>query len=263
MEISEVEKLKLLRSVNTQFFISRFGFLNIHNGLRPGKIHILMGSTGSGKTTIAKAIMEDIAKTKKVLVYLSEETEDDFSYQIISSGLDSKAISNLAIYAEQDNDIAMGVEQTISKMRELIKQHRPAVMMLDNVTTLGCYEGTEKQVQFAASIKKLANDSGIPVLCVAHTTTGIGNYNQKMISPDDLRGNRKLAMIAPYFYCFQMFETSDGKKWPFVNIQKCRAPNITDTIYALRYVSLKNIHIGDTKISFSDVKEIYKSRAAL
>jgi KaiC/GvpD/RAD55 family RecA-like ATPase len=80
LDTSNLEEL--LENNNKTFFShSRFKFIEKHKGLRPGLMHVLLGTTGSGKTTLSRSILSDICKRDKVLFYSTEETKDQFMIQ--------------------------------------------------------------------------------------------------------------------------------------------------------------------------------------
>lgn len=265
IEISKVEELKILEKVNTQYFKSRFEFLKIHNGIRPGELHLLMAGTGVGKSTLTKAIIQDSTQSGRVLLYLTEETVEDFKYQAIISKLPQSTLKRLTVFSEQDckSTVGMGKAMTLKLIRDLIEKHKPDLFVMDNLTTCSGYGEIKEQEDFAAQLKFTMSDTGCAGFVVAHTGSHVSKYNQKLLTTEDLRGNKHVANLMPYFYCYQMFETSDGRKYPFINIQKCRKPQITNHIFALDYNKDLNIHTGDFQLPFEDLKAVYDDRMKL
>jgi ABC-type proline/glycine betaine transport system ATPase subunit len=64
---------------------SKLGFLNAHNGLRRGSLHLVLGTTGGGKSTLVRTVLRDIIfnadNQLSVGVWLSEETVEDYKRQ--------------------------------------------------------------------------------------------------------------------------------------------------------------------------------------
>jgi KaiC/GvpD/RAD55 family RecA-like ATPase len=56
----------------------QFDFLKGHNGFQAGMCHVLVGTTGTGKSTLARSILAQQAKETNVFYYSSEETKNEF-----------------------------------------------------------------------------------------------------------------------------------------------------------------------------------------
>ena len=68
------------------YFDTHYNFLKAHNGFRPGCMHMFMGTSHGGKSTLVRSLLTDICLSGKdingepnpVLLWLSEETVLEF-----------------------------------------------------------------------------------------------------------------------------------------------------------------------------------------
>lgn len=106
IEPGEYEELKnaLYEDITPEI---EFNFIRDHYGLKRGKAHMLLGSSGRGKSTLSRSILFQLASKKKVLLCSSEETMHDTKMLFVKSRFTNKLIDNIKFLHEE-------------KMREII-----------------------------------------------------------------------------------------------------------------------------------------------
>ena len=136
-----VERIKYLKEF--QFAETRFHFINDHYGLRPGNIHLLMGTSGKGKSTLARSIMLDVARFHKVFFLTSEEEERDVKDRFHLSKTHPDLVKNITHY--RDTDLMTGIEPgDVEGFLSVLSWHMLAadseILFYDNLTASLYYE---------------------------------------------------------------------------------------------------------------------------
>lgn len=266
IEISAAEKADLLEDAETTFIESKFGFLKGHNGIRPGELHTLISTSGAGKTTLTRSIINETACQVKTALWQSEEKEKDFKLQAVKGEISKRALDNLVVFSEQDHDdvLAMSPKQILIRMWDFVKEHRPEVLFIDNLTTSTGYMDmpSADQAEFSKGLKIMADRTGVGIFAIAHTESKISIYNQGLINGNNIRGNKTIVNLSPYLYIFQRI-VANGASYPFVNVEKSRAIGTPSKLYALEYNKNINLYTGDFELEFEDLKKIYRERSVL
>ena len=134
------------------YFKSNFSFLNQHNGLRPGAIHVLMGTAGSGKSTFIRSVIGDCLKINPAPVYTwqSEESVRELQFGMLSQGIDQKTLTKLYVESELDNNNAQ-----LNEILNRVKITGSKILVIDNITTSRFYMDRKisEQSAFITKIK--------------------------------------------------------------------------------------------------------------
>ena len=266
------EYLDILKGqMETRHVSSAFGFLNAHNGLRKGKLHVMMGSSHSGKSTLLRTLVFDALNNnpdKKLMVFLSEETTDDFIREIaVSKYRDKKGLDRLIVHSSFDRK----KPTTLKEMVFLIKEVNPDIFFFDNITTAAFYEeaSVKNQGQMVYILKDLAKELNIPFYIVVHTGATVTDNMRRLVEMNDIRGSKQIVNMAEFFYIAQTFHTEsyDGllrKKIPQIRpmifIKKHRGQDCESRIFYLNYDKEKRIYSSDREMEFSEVKHYFKER---
>jgi energy-coupling factor transporter ATP-binding protein EcfA2 len=171
-----LERHKLVIENETEYIPSSFRFLEAQKGLRPGKIHLFIGSSGSGKSTFTRALISSIAKGHKVLVWLSEESTDDFIMALTKAEISEEILENIKIISENPNPGPKELVIYQMRMEELITQYNPDVVFFDNITTCERYSELNPfggQSGFVSWLKGLTFKRKFALFVVAHTSSAI------------------------------------------------------------------------------------------
>lgn len=261
----EVEDLK--KESNITHYPSKFNFLREHNGYKKGQMHLVMGISGGGKSTLIRSLLLDVLGSieKKVLVWLSEETINAFMVEISKTGVfddESEPMNKVSIYSEIEQD--KDAKAICIDMQNLIKSGEYDFIIYDNITTSKLYEGNKpkQQGEFAMWFKKQIAEADIPALVVAHTKADVTENINRIINDNDIRGGKGIVNLSPFIYILQRFREGTSI-FPTITIQKARGTNVKDTIYLLNYTSRYYINAGDKKISFNIFSDAFASRNKL
>lgn len=250
---------------------SWFRFLNGHNGLRPGKMHLLLGCAGAGKSTLVRAmILESLHfcqvaqlgtdENLAVILVLSEERREEFLTELYRCRPKKpETFKFLKIISEQD--VKGGA---YSKLLEAAIVYRPYMVYFDNITTSSFYADrkSSEQVEAARSLKSYAKDHDVPMVLVAHTESRVSENITRLISLEDIRGNRTVANMAEFAYIIQRFHTP-GAIYPTLRIVKHRGQDPADKMFYLNFNRERRIIDGDKAIPFHEFKENFKNRYRL
>lgn len=249
------------RDKNDQVFVhSRYEFLRKHNGIRPDSLHLLMATTGAGKSTLAKCIAAEVAAHFKILIWLSEETVEE--YQELIHEMDKSVLSNIFFVEEKEIEEQFKENQKdfFEYFEQMVEEVDPFMILIDNATTSAFYNqrfslwGQNKAAEF---LKDFPKRTGKAILCVAHTDSKVTDNFNKVVSPENIRGSKELALNAEYLYIIQKF-TSNAKIYNLLRVAKFRHHKEAAGWYALTFE--QNAYVGDSEVPFSLVNKIFKSR---
>lgn len=242
---------------------SRFGFLNSHNGLRPGKLHTMMGVSGGGKSTMIRSMIRDFAfckenTDKRMMVWLSEESVEDFRVEFSRSGLDHERLVSISIFSELDE------QMTPTKFQEILVNQAPAVLLYDNITTSSFYADRtiRDQNRFCQWMKKLTKTENIATVMIAHTGANVNDSMNRLIEMNDIRGSKAIVNLSEFFYILQRFQLKESF-FPTITISKSRGQDVVNRIYKLDYDKHFRSYTGDVAIDFEKFKKMFNERNRL
>lgn len=251
-----------------------FAFLKAHNGLKKGKVHAMMGSSHSGKSTLVRSLILDALihnPDKKVLLFLTEETTLDFVKEFALTGFRRENLADhFKIVSAMDEDTMFSIEDIGS----LIKEFKPDLLFLDNITTASFYASSRpsEQTEVVHRLKHLIKEANIPLFLILHTGSEVVDNMNRLIEMNDVRGSKHIVNIAEFFYAAQSihFQTYDSltKKhrpaiFPTIHIKKHRGEHCEERLFSLVYDSKKRCYTSDQFLPFNDFKEMFKDRNKL
>lgn len=256
---SKEEVKKFQEENEVQVAQSRFEFLNIHKGLRPGIAHGVLGTPGSGKSTLVKSFLSDTAEKMKCLCYLSEETI--VQYQAKLDLLKCK-MDNVLFIQEKDlqtSGFDGSLDRLLLYLFEEIAAAGVGAFFFDNLTTSKIYENLKpaQQGYFFTKIQNFCEENGIIFVYVAHTKQGISDNHRAFIEGEDMRGSAYPFTQSPYFYIFQRF-TIGTKIYAFVRVRKRRFHEVEQEIFLLNFKD--GIYVDDKPLDFNKLNLFFKQR---
>jgi ABC-type cobalamin/Fe3+-siderophores transport system ATPase subunit len=240
-------------------FSSRYEFLKAHNGIRPNCLHGMIGTTGSGKSTLLKCIITEAAASKKVLVWLSEESISE--YQELIQFMDKSILGNINFVEEKkiSQDYKTDQSKFFAYFELMCEESGCDVVFIDNITSSAFYNmrfGLYGQGLTAEYLMNFVKDK-CAVFYVAHTETGITDNYNKVVAPENMRGSKELAIVTEYMYIIQKFTTNE-KIYNVLRVAKFRHHKEAAGWYALKFE--QSSYIGDSKVPFELINKIFKSR---
>ncbi len=254
------EMVRQIKANKEQYFQSRFGFLNETHGLRLGCYHALLGTTGSGKSTIAQAIAADSLESKKVLLILSEDRFKE--YQIGIKLSNSKYNHKNLMYFEQESapkEVRKYSETLFDYYSDLIAQSGAQLVIWDNPTTSHFASFTfREQEAIVYNFRLLAQRLNMAFMHLVHTKKEITDNMGRLIEGEDVRGSNQVFQLADYFYIFQKFMLAE-KFYPFVRIKKHRYHRFIKQFYhGLCYKD--GAYVSDFPVEFKAINEAFLKR---
>jgi archaellum biogenesis ATPase FlaH len=238
-----------------------FNFLRSHNGIRKKRLHLLIAPTGAGKSTVVRSILCDMVfrnKDKKILLWLSEETKQEFIMEFSATVPPNEVLKNIRIVSEMDSNSS---EEEIKKLIvEAIEYYEIDCIVIDNITTSRLYmdKSTKEQSAMARWYKSLCKETTL--FLIAHTNGD--EFNNRFLNENDIRGSKTITNLAQFLYILQPVNVGD-KLYQFINVLKHRGQKLTGRFYRLFYSEELKSFERDQKVSFNDIKEVFKQRNQL
>lgn len=241
---------------------SRFDFLKATNGIRPACLIGLMGTTGTGKSTLVKSVIADSCGDNPVMVWLSEEPISQYVAGI-KKARQTVSFDNILFYHE--DDIGEAVKENLDDLLfyffEKITESGCRVVFMDNITTSCLYSshfGEKGQAKVINAFKKFCHNKKITIFYLIHTAKQITDNSGKLIQGEDVRGSNSSFMASDYFYILQRFEVGT-KFFTFLRIVKHRYhESITHKYFVLNY--LDGHYYSDTKTDFGVINKAFLDR---
>jgi len=138
---SEPELKARREAKETPNLLSGYNFINSHNGIRQGNVHVLLATAGAGKSSLTRGIIRSITEKMKygeVLVWLSEESVSEFQDEFAYCPLADKDRERIHIFSELDENIPTSYCLKLF-VNEKIKHIQPKFLVIDNITTSALY----------------------------------------------------------------------------------------------------------------------------
>lgn len=259
------EMNQLVASSAEVHFHTRMGFLNAHNGLRRGSVHMVIGTAGGGKSTLIRTLLRDLLFNTKneqysIVSWLSEETCTQYKTQLVHGLEPDKRLENCVLISEIDE-----MDKGAKHFFDNIEMLSPDVLIYDNLTTSRFYEGVRpaEQVKYFSKIKEMTSRLNCATIIVAHTAANVNDNQDRLIEPNDIRGNKTVVNMAEFFYVMQRFQDDTGNFFPTITVKKHRGQELVHSMYLLQYEKRLRAFLGDHALEFTKFKEFYKNRRKL
>ena len=253
----KIKHEQILKDRNRIINKTNFGFLQQHAGLRPGRYHLLLGPTSSGKTTVTRSILYDFLKNnpkKTVGIYLTEESVSDYEndYYQIEKSIDD--FERMEIVSEKEN--SNGIFDIAKNKHDLV--------IFDNLTTSTIYNDKRPHDQstFLLELKREIESTMSALLVVAHTQKGITINHNSVIYSSNIRGNDTASSIAEFAYILQTIKV-ESNWYQFITSDKFRGHNGSTPCHLLEYDKEKRCYTTSKAVKYSDFKEVFKLRNKL
>lgn len=246
-------------------FKSDFNFLREHNGWRPGKMHLLLAPTNTGKSSWARSVIWDLMINNVNLnigLYLSEESTEDFKREWSKVNLVGTG-NNLDVLSEQDED-----QMNWLLFEMWARKGAFSALIIDNATTSSMYNNLTNQAQAAwvKKVKKLAQELNVPVIIIAHTDGKAGTKNS-LIEENHIRGDKTAPNLAEFLYVLQRFYVKgvDGKEVYYTTIRllKHRGYECKNSLFRLVFNPPTATFQSDKLIPWEAFKNAFNNRLTL
>lgn len=261
----EVQR-KLQENSKTDYH-SQFNFLKEHKGHRKGNLHLYLGISGGGKSTLMRSLVIDAAFSipddKKVLVWLSEESYDDFTTELYKSGVPEKIYKKILIISEME-DAIFKEEDNKTFFFGWCRENEVEMIFYDNITTSRFYMDRKviEQAAFCTELKMLASETNKPLIIFSHTDARVTETIDRLVNMNDIRGSKSIVNLTQFMYIMQRFQL-ENKFYSTIRVTKHRGQPVENNIFLLRYHKQSALYPADQIISFDAFKDAYKKRNKL
>lgn len=257
------EQEEFSASLKLKNFSSSFGFLNSHNGLRRGCMHLLVAGTGAGKSTLTRSLIRDFLFNKEnrftLALWLSEETVREYKTLFSLNSPSHEVLLNSVAYSELDSGHCSELA-----FFEWLNTHRPGVLIFDNITTSKFYmdKRPQEQAVFATKLKSILKSNNTAGVIIAHADSQQTAQRGGLLDLNNIRGSKTICNLTEFAYVFQTF-TSGSKKLTTIRTVKNRSQQVIHDLYALNYNPLLMAYENDTPLEFKKFKDAYDARNKL
>ncbi|WP_412474158.1 ATP-binding cassette domain-containing protein [Halobacteriovorax sp. YZS-1-1] len=257
--MSSEEQDSIREKLKTQDYLSRYYFLNAHYGLRKSQIHVLVGESGKGKSTLLRSIMLDSARFSNILVLLSEEDSDTFKYQMnefaksdVFTKKASESLQKIKVLSELDNefDPIRNFSHYFAQIRHFIQSYNIKSLFYDNISTGLFSEEFALQANVLKEFKKIAIDFNIPVFIISHPKKG-ALFSELLLKKDHISGNRCMSTIPENIYTLNACHNLFPKK-TYILIDKSRHYSRANN----KWFELEYTYLNDETGAFTSDKPV-------
>jgi len=261
------------------YLATRIPWLLAHNGLRPSKMHLFIGPAGGGKSSVMFSMVLDMIENNvekfksggKILIYLSEESANDFQIALVAMGLCGKAAKiadYIRVISESDLKGVISVENNtvpdistsviLRKIGAFLGEIEPVAFIIDNITTTDPYlcDRHEEISPMAKGLQLLCRAFRIPFLVFAHTT---GQITGPQFSLEDIRQKKTICNISEFAYLIHRFLGTNMQT--YIEVRKSRGFNSAVYYYKSKYCTDRKImthYFNSTKGEYQESLKTYK-----
>ena len=264
-EVSEIERCRLIDEANTVYINSKFGFLQEIKGLRPEGFHLIISTTGAGKSTLIKSILRELLFKHKVYLWLTEESIKDLNLAIARGAFTDVMLKNLTVDSEESDELKpIKGKQLLNYLESRIFETKPHVVLIDNISTSSFYmnERPDAQGEIAKRLKSIGQSSGAAMVLVSHTDGTLNETNQNLISENNVRGGKTISNLTEFMFAIQRLKVKEDVL-TFVRILKCRSHSIENRIFQMSYEKNTGLYGKDFTVDWDTFKEVYNARNQL
>lgn len=245
---------------------SSFSFLREHKGFRNGKLHMVLGDTSSGKSSLIRGLLSDILINTPpdfcAGIWLSEESTKDFWASIAESKAhrdNPDSLGKLTVASEISIAARGGAGMLDAYFHEFVSTPKIKLFVFDNITTSRLYTNLHPQAQFkfSSDLKAKCEKLQIPFLLVAHTNKSYDSKSFTFPYHLDIRGDKSIVNLIQYLYVVGVFMAAN-KKLRFLKIAKHRDYAIETEIFGLVFERNWRIVTATRPLSNSEFEYLAK-----
>jgi len=271
LTMCNIEKEVLIEDASKIQWDTNFNFLKQHNGLRNGKIHLVLGTTGAGKSTLTRTLVCDslsnLKGSKMAGIWLSEETTQEFKMEFSRTQYEDRT-DNFHVASELNPAIRERVKTPkgfLNVICQYIEKLNLKLLFIDNITTSYAYvngRGIENQNEIANGLKDIASKYSIPIVVIAHTNAEISDNFNGIISSNHIRGSKLITLIAEFLYILQRVIINE-KIIPLIRVEKHRGQEVKSNLHELGYIASRRIFGCDMPVNFNEFRDMFRDRNKL
>ena len=264
-EVTELERCRLIEESETVYINSKFEFLKEIKGIRPEKFHLILSTTGAGKSTLIKSLLRELLTKVKVHLWLTEESIKDLNLSIARGAFTELMLKNLTVDSEESDELKpIKGRALLDYFENRVRETKAHVVLLDNISTSSFYmnERPDAQGEIAKRIKFIGQSTGAAMVVVTHTDGTLNEVNQNLISENNVRGGKTISNLAEFMFAIQRLKVKEDI-FTFVRILKCRSLSIDNRIFQMAYEKNTGLYGKDFTVDWDTFKEVYNARNQL
>jgi len=254
----------------TKKFKTTFQFLNCHGGLQAGHLHLLLGRTNKGKSTlILSLILENIINGHKVLLFLSEGLKSDVK-KVIEAYLSTRykeqstikeTIDRLLVVKDSDLDTpneTLNARLWINSLFKIVKEQQVEIVYFDNFSTCSFSDSSpEIQAQFIRSLNSITENLEIPVFGSVHPAKTVSPKKELVL--DDIRANSAFINIPSNIYALNDFSNIDNNTRIIKILKLRRYGDLVGKYFQLAFkkINHEGIYIKDTVLDLKNTNPLF------
>lgn len=254
------------KAKNLIAYPSSMNFLMAHLGIRKEMLHGLIGTMGSGKSSLMKRIIADTATRAKTHVWISEETMKEYQPGVEAYWKWPQVYRKNMTWTEENEiseDILVNRKRFTEYFCDIVTDSGAEVVFIDNVTTSYFYSeeiGISGQAANARFLQKAPKLLKCSIFYCAHTGKHVQDNQNSLFKPEDIRGPNTLPIRTEYLYTFHKFTAEDDQ---YSIVKNCKYRHHTDAggYYMLYFDNGK--YLKDEQIPFEVVKQTFQKRDRL
>lgn len=252
--------------INNEILIpSQLDFLLEHNGIRPAQMHLFLGLSGGGKSTLFRTLLFDYYLNKQPnqvpAIWLSEESEDDFAIQLVKHAAAESVFKKKDINFYSEVDKWKNPKMSFAMLDRLFE--KSDIVFFDNLTTSNFYKGNfESMDKFVGYLKNLVKKHQKPLVIFAHTGGQMRENGKVLLEQNDIRGPKTICNLVEFLYIMQQFHV-DNEVRSTLRIVKSRSQEVKKKIYEMQYNSYANVYSKSFAITFDEFKDLFNERNKL
>ena len=269
MKMNSAERAMRIMEKQKLQWGTKLNFLKSHMGFRDANIHLFLGTSGAGKSTMMRTLLRDFLLQnpfETIGVWLSEETVDDFKDELakFNDPVVQEYLDNVFATSEMEGKQRHNLRSLQEYFIRFISEIEPSVLIFDNITTSAMYDNLHPndQVMMQGWFKEIAIKRNIPIVFFAHTGAEITDSINRLINQQDIKGSRGICNIAQYLYVMQRFEI--GRLYfPTLRVVKYRGYSVEDRLYYLNYDKEESVFSLDWALPWEEFIEAFSKRNQL
>jgi hypothetical protein len=258
-EVIRADKLS-----RVELWPSRFGFLKAHYGVRPGRVSYLLGTTGTGKTSLFKSVISDSLAVASAVVLSTEENALRYMPDIDKAG--KRGLLDRVNFVYEKNIsplITKSQKNYLAWIEDMLVSSGVKIMFFDNLTTSALYAGSggvAGQEDAVNKLSEMAQRLDVAIFIAMHTRKEITDNMGRMISGEDVRGTAQSFISADFFYVFQRWAIGE-KFFPFIQTVKHRGYSTLNKSHLLEFSN--GVYTSDSATDFEKINAIFNMRNQL
>lgn len=260
--MDQIIKAEQLKKVN--FWFTRFNFLKVINGIRPSRISYLLGTTGTGKSTLLASLIADATMDSPVLLIVSEESILRHASKILST---TRKMNNEHIKFLHEKMIPEDVRENQKLILEWLEMHiieaGVRLVFWDNLTDSPLFSlrfGPAGQEWAVLKIRELCERLQVAFFIVIHTAKSVTDNMSRYIEGEDVRGTQQTFIGADFFFIFQRF-TVGKVYYPFIRTVKHRDTDPSEKVHLLQFSN--GVYAADAPSSYEEMNDVFSRRNVL